>query len=108
MIAFMLGVEIGPILGFAGVVVGSIAGIGAWLVDRRSKSGRINTSEAGTLWTAAEKLRADITAVADHERAAHEQCEADLKVANLAISELSTKVDVLKAQVATIEQEGSQ
>ena len=36
-----------------------------WLTSRRASSGKIGTSEAGTLWAASEKMRAETTAQLD-------------------------------------------
>lgn len=92
---------IAAILGFLGVVFG---GIVTWAVARRSKSGKIATSEAETLWTEAREMRGELRLQAQESRAAHDLCEAKLTTANLAIAELNSQVTALQRRVRELEE----
>lgn len=83
-------------LGLLAAIFGAIAtGAGAfvaWLLGRRGKSGRINTSEAETLWEEAGKIRAEL-------RADTEQCKRELGEARTRISALEARVRELEEAV---------
>lgn len=49
----------------AAIIAAAGGGGTAWLISRRSSSGKIGTSEAATLWAASEKMRADDRAQLD-------------------------------------------
>lgn len=42
------------------VIVATISGLVTWLVSRRTKSGKIDTSEAATLWDEGTKMRLEL------------------------------------------------
>lgn len=81
------------IIGFAAAGVSALV---AWLVARRTKSGKIVTTEAETLWREATAMRSELRAAATAAAAAHAQCEADLAVQRLATAALERRVRELE------------
>jgi len=91
------------VLGFIGVALGALV---TWLVARRTKSGRIVTSEAETLWEEAREMRKELRATADASHREHEQCKADLATQRRATADLDAEVTRLSARVRELEAAG--
>lgn len=81
------------------VAAGLVAAVGAYLVARRTTSGSITTSDALTLWKAAEQirqeLRDEVVARREEARTLREENARLL----IRIADLEAEVDDLKGQV---------
>jgi hypothetical protein len=77
-----------------GVVGAVISGYVAWLIARRQRSGKIDTTEAGTLWAEGQamrhELREDLVAL-----------RADAQTARLESTGLRTELAALRAESVT-------
>jgi septal ring factor EnvC (AmiA/AmiB activator) len=93
---------IAAVIGALALVIGAVL---TYRLGKRAKSGKVETSEAADLWEESRSIRAEqraeISGLRDDIAAVHkehEQCEADLKVSRMAISELETRVKELEME----------
>lgn len=101
----------GYLLSALGVIIAaSIAAWGSGRVQRRINSGSAKTTDAKTLWDAAEKMRkelvADIFAMKREVSDAHAEaakCRADSEDARIEIGNLRAEITALRATVARLE-----
>lgn len=98
------------------VVLGLLTMLGGggvtWLVSRRKSSGRINTTEAETLWSESQKMRqelrdevASLRIEAGNMRSDNDRLESELASAHSRMAEFGLKLVAAEEKIADYERE---
>lgn len=91
------------LLAAAGVVTGSV---GAYLIARRTTSGKINTSEAKDLWDEATKMRLELRHQVESLQAEIARFEQRELAWRDRVNDLESQLVILRRRVAELESHG--
>lgn len=103
--------------GIFAVLAAALGALGAYLAAARKLSGKINTSEASSLWQEASNLRNeykedirrlekrldDVTEANDHLRSKNAELEREVRAHERTISDLRREVEKWKVRVKELE-----
>lgn len=84
------------------VAAAMAAAVGTYLVARRQTSGRIDTSDAKTLWEESQQMRAELRAEVLTLRAEASRLRAEVGHLNLEIQGLRDEIRGLQARLAEV------
>lgn len=84
------------ILGVAGAV---ISGVVAYVVSKRQRSGRIDTTEAETLWAESQAMRKEL-------RDEAENCRGEVLILRTEMVAVRTEASVMREELVALRQEG--
>ena len=79
-------------------LIGVLTGVATYVLTRRQSSGNISTSDAATIFHAAEGVRADLLAMIDRQQAQIAELVAEKAVSRARIAELEIRIAALEGR----------